>query len=333
MSGPIPSRLADQFSRRMTYLRLSVTDRCDLRCQYCMPEEGVPHEERSEILSFEEIQRLVRLLVQLGITQVRVTGGEPLMRRGLPKLIAMLSEINGLVDLSLTTNATLLGSMASDLQSAGLSRINISLDSLKPEKFYRITRGGRLSDVLSGINKALEVGLTPLKLNTVVMCGVNDDELPDLVQFAIIKGVTVRFLEVMPLGAVGLSNRHRFMSVAEMRRRVEEVFPLIPLSAVDGSTSQDFQVAGTDVKIGFISPVSERFCATCNRLRLSARGRLQLCLAHEDGADLKGPLRAGWSDSELSDLILKTTYRKPAGNHFAEDTEPVYQIAMSRVGG
>lgn len=333
MGGLPPNRLVDQFSRRMTSLRLSVTDRCDLRCLYCMPEEGVPHEERSEILSFEEIQRLVRLLAQLGITHVRVTGGEPLVRRGVPSLIAMLSEIGGLLDLSLTTNATLLGSMAADLKSAGLSRVNISLDSLKPEKFYQITRGGSLSNVLSGIDKALEVGLVPVKLNTVVMRGINDDELTDLVQFAITKGATCRFLEVMPLGAVGLENRHWFMPVAEIRKRVEEVFPLVPLPPVDGSTSQDFQVAGTDVKIGFISPVSERFCHTCNRLRLSARGQLQLCLAYEDGVDLKAPLRDGWSDSALMDLILETVYRKPAGNHFAEDTEPVYQIAMSRIGG
>lgn len=331
------SRLVDRFSRSMSYLRLSVTDRCDMRCLYCMPEEGEPHEFRREILSFEEIHRLVRILCRLGITHIRVTGGEPLVRRDLPVLIDMLSKIDGPIygqaDLSLTTNASRLAPLASELKTAGLGRINISIDSLKPDTFYRITRGGRLSYVKAGIDRALAVGLTPVKLNTVVMRGINDDELPDLVAFSISKGVTHRFLEVMPLGSVGLENRAVFMPAAEIRRIIEKRYPLEPLPYEDGSTAQDFRIAGTETQIGIISPVSERFCSTCNRLRLSARGRLQLCLAYEDGVDLKRPLREGWSDEAISDLILKTAYQKPAGNHFAEDPEPVYQIAMSGIGG
>jgi cyclic pyranopterin phosphate synthase len=333
------SRLVDRFSRSLTYLRLSVTDRCDMRCLYCMPESGEPHEARPEVLTFEETHRLVRILCRLGITQIRITGGEPLVRRDLPVLIRMFSEdgeIGGRTDLSLTTNASRLarhGGLASDLKAAGLNRINISLDSLDPDKFHRITRGGRLSEVLAGIDRALQVGLAPVKLNTVVLRGINDDELPDLVEFAVSKGVTHRFLEVMPLGSVGIENRDRFVSAAEIRRIIERRYPLISLPFQDGSTAQDFQIAGTTVRIGIVSPVSERFCSTCNRLRLSARGRLQLCLAHEDGVDLKSPMRLGWSDAELSDLILETAYRKPAGNHFAENPEPVYQIAMSGIGG
>ncbi|MEK6683985.1 MAG: GTP 3',8-cyclase MoaA [Nitrospirota bacterium] len=327
------NRLSDRFGRRMTYLRLSVTDRCDMRCVYCMPEEGEPHEIRQEILTFEEIHRLVRILCRLGITHIRVTGGEPLVRRDLPVLIGMLSPMDELADLSLTTNASRLSPMAEELKTAGLNRINISIDSLDPEKFFRITRGGRLSDVLAGIDRALSAGLTPVKLNTVVMRGINDDELPDLVRFAMDRGVTHRFLEVMPLGSVGLENRAGFIPAAEIRKIIEKRYPLEPLPFHYGSTAQDFRIAGTEAQIGIISPVSERFCSSCNRLRLTARGRLQLCLAYEDGVDLKKPLREGWSDDAISDLILKAAYQKPAGNHFAEDSEPVYQIAMSGIGG
>ena len=331
------SRLVDRFSRSMSYLRLSVTDRCDMRCLYCMPEEGEPHETRDEILTFEEIRRLVRILCRLGITHIRVTGGEPLVRRDLPVLIGMLSgidgEIGGQMELSLTTNASRLAPIAEELKTAGLNRINISIDSLDPDTFCRITRGGRLSDVLAGIERALDAGLTPVKLNTVVMRGINDDELPDLVRFAMARGVTHRFLEVMPLGSVGFENRAGFIPAAEIRTIIEKRYPLEPLPFHYGSTAQDFRIAGTEAQIGIISPVSERFCSSCNRLRLTARGRLQLCLAYEDGVDLKKPLREGWSDDAISDLILKTAYQKPAGNHFAEDPEPVYQIAMSGIGG
>ena len=327
------NRLSDRFGRQMTYLRLSVTDRCDMRCLYCMPEEGEGYQARDEVLSFEEVRRLVRILAGLGITHIRITGGEPLIRRDLPVLIGMLSGIDGLQDLSLTTNASRLAPIAGELKAAGLNRINISIDSLDPDRFHRITRGGRLSDVLSGIDRALEAGLTPLKLNTVVMRGINDDELADLVAFAIARGATHRFLEVMPLGSVGLENRAGFMPAAEIRKTIEKRYPLEPLPFHYGSTARDFRVAGTESQIGIISPVSERFCSSCNRLRLSARGRLQLCLAYEDGVDLKKPLRTGWSDEAISDLIIKTAYRKPAGNQFAEDPEPVYQIAMSGIGG
>ncbi|MBI3610329.1 MAG: GTP 3',8-cyclase MoaA [Nitrospirae bacterium] len=333
VEGATRAPLIDRFSRAMSYLRLSVTDRCDMRCLYCMPEEGEPHDDRRELLTFEEIRRLVRILCRLGITRIRVTGGEPLVRRDLSVLVGMLSGIDGLTDLSLTTNASRLKPLASDLKTAGLDRINISIDSLNPDKFRRITRGGTLSDVLAGIDRALEVGLTPVKLNTVVMRGINDDELPDLVEFSMAKGATHRFLEAMPLGSVGIENRNAFMPSAEIRRIIERRYPLEPLPFENGSTAQDFRIAETKAQIGIISPVSERFCSTCNRLRLSARGRLQLCLAYEDGVDLKKPLREGWSDSALEELLVKTVYQKPAGNHFAEDPEPIYQIAMSGIGG
>ena len=323
----------DQFQRRMSYLRLSVTDRCDMRCVYCLPEEGPPRSDRREILSFEEHRRLAALLVRLGIRQIRVTGGEPLMRRDLPVLIRYLSEIDPDLDLSLTTNASRLAPVAGALKAAGLKRINISLDSLRPETFSRITRGARLETTLEGIESAIEAGFSPVKLNTVVMRGVNDGELCDLVRFALERGVSIRFLEVMPLGRVGLENREWFMPFHESRKIIEREFGLEPIPFEPGSTTLEFRVAGGASRIGFINPVSERFCASCNRLRLSARGRLQFCLAHEDGLDLKSPLRAGWSEAAMEEFILAGALRKPAGNRFAENPEPVYIIAMSGIGG
>jgi len=325
--------LKDQFGRRMTYLRLSVTDRCDMRCLYCMPEEGEPHEDRSEVLTFEEIHRLAKILSRLGIRQIRVTGGEPLVRNRLPELLRRLAAIDPLPELSLTTNGSRLAPLADELKKAGLARINISLDSLDPDKFGVMTRGGRLSDVMAGIDRALEAGLAPVKLNTVVLRGFNDGEIPDLIEFAAAKGVENRFLEVMPLGSVGHDNRAAFVPATEIREIIGRRFRLEPLPFRDGSTAQEYRIDGSRARIGIISPVSERFCSTCNRLRLSARGRLQLCLAHEDGVDLKEPLREGWNDESIAALVLKAAYRKPAGNRFAEAPEPVYQIAMSGIGG
>ncbi len=327
------SRLIDQYRRRMTTLRLSVTDRCDLRCLYCLPEKGESHQKRRELLTFEEIERLAGLFCRAGIRRIRITGGEPLIRRDLPILVRKLSSIAALEDLSLTTNATRLAPLAHELKAAGLDRINISIDSLNTDKFLRITRGGRLADVLCGIDRAIETGLHPVKLNTVVLRGVNDDEILDLVAFSIRKGVSHRFLEVMPLGGVGLDNLQSFMPASEIRSIIEREYRLEPFPAEDGSTSQEYRIAGTAGGIGLISPVSERFCSTCNRLRLSAQGRLQLCLAFPDGVDLKGPMRDGWTDSDLEELLIKTVYGKPAGNRFADDPEPIYQIEMSGIGG
>ncbi|HEY4485796.1 MAG TPA: GTP 3',8-cyclase MoaA [Nitrospiria bacterium] len=327
------SRLIDLFGRSMSYLRLSVTDRCDMRCVYCLPVEGAPHSDRQEVLTFEEYRRLAQVLTRLGVNQIRVTGGEPLLRKDLPVLVRYLSDIDGLLDLSLTTNASRLAPMAAGLKAAGLNRINISLDSLRPESFSRITRGSHLAATLDGIDRAIEAGFSPVKVNTVVMRGVNDGELCDLVRFSIERGVTIRFLEIMPLGAVGAENRDRFMPFLESKQIIEREFALEPLPFEPGSTTLEFRLKGTSSKIGFINPVSERFCSSCNRLRLSARGRLQFCLAHEEGVDLKAPLRAGWSDSALEELVLESALRKPAGNRFAEDPEPVYTITMSGLGG
>ena len=325
--------LLDRFKRQATYLRLSVTDRCDLRCSYCMPEDDVDRRHRSEILGFEEIAHLIRLFVASGVEAVRITGGEPLLRRDLPRLVAMLSDLPGLRDLSLTTNATRLAEQAPALRAAGLQRINISLDSLSPKRFSAITRGGDLGRVLRGIDTAVRVGFQPIKLNAVVLAGINDDEAADLVRFAGRIGAQMRFLEAMPLGAVGGANHERFVPNATTLAHLRREFDLEPVPLLPGTTAQEFRVVETGAIVGFVSPVSDRFCSTCNRLRLSCQGYLQLCLAHEDGVDLKSPLRLGATDADLRALIRTAVYRKPEGNRFEESAEPVYQISMVRIGG
>lgn len=327
------SRLIDRFGRRATTLRLSVTDRCDLRCVYCMPEEGTPHVARRELLSFDEIVRLVRILVRLGIRELRVTGGEPLLRHDLPVLIARLSAVAGLDDLALTTNATRLEAQAERLRAAGLKRLNVSLDTLDPGRFAALTRGGELARVLRGIDAAIAAGLQPIKLNMVVLRGVNDGEVGELLEFALARGLTMRYLEAMPLGEAGAVPLSQFVPTAETLARLAGRFRLEALPYEPGSTAVEYRVAGSSTRVGFLSPVSERFCASCNRLRLSAQGYLQLCLAFADGIDLRTPLRSGRDGAELAALIEAAVYAKPEGNHFDAAGEPVYQINMSRVGG
>ncbi|HEY5649013.1 MAG TPA: GTP 3',8-cyclase MoaA [Nitrospiria bacterium] len=325
--------LFDQFGRHLRSLRLSVTDRCDLRCRYCLPAEGPPLVAREGVLSYEEISRIVRILVRLGIARVRITGGEPLLRRGLPDLVRRLSDLEGISDLSLTTNATRLAPVADILKKSGLNRITISLDTLKPEVYQRITRGGDIQAVLNGISASIGAGLEPLKINTVVLRGINDDELPELAAFAFSIGAEPRFLEAMPLGEVGLDNQAYFVEADVIRKQLETRFPLEELGRSPGSTAREYRVKGGNQVLGIISPVSDRFCSSCDRLRLSARGRLQFCLSHEDGIDLQEALRSGVDDADLGELIRQGVYRKSPGNRFLEEKEPVYQISMSGIGG
>lgn len=325
--------LIDQFGRRLKSLRLSLTDRCDLRCRYCLPEEGAHPVSRKDILSFEEILRIVRILAVRGIDRVRITGGEPLLRKGVPELIQGLARIKKIRDFSLTTNASRLAPVAASLKDSGLNRITISLDTLKPALYRDITRGGDIQAVFKGIAASRCAGLKPIKINTVVLRGVNEDELPDLAAFAFSNGAVPRFLEVMPLGEVGLDNQSSYMPADEIRKRIESRYSLEEIGRSPGSTAREFRVKGTDSTLGIISPVSDRFCSTCDRLRLSARGKLQFCLAHEDGIDLRDALREGLDDEAIGELIRKGVYRKSAGNRFLEDKEPVYQISMSGIGG
>ena len=315
--------LSDSFQRPINYLRVSVTDRCNLRCSYCMPTEGIRLTSHGDILSYEEIYTIVKAAAELGINRVRLTGGEPLVRLGVSELIWMLVQIDGIKDISLTTNGVLLGRYAVELKQAGLRRVNVSLDTLKQDKFESITRTSvKLEDVLGGIEVAKSVGLNPVKLNMVVMSGVNDDELLDFAAKTIDEGWHVRFIEFMPVNGEGIA-ASQFISVADMRKRLERLGKLKPCLPSAGNGPAKYfcfpQAKGT---IGFITPVSEHFCFQCNRLRLTADGKLRLCLLSEDEIDLRQPLRNGISFAGLKQLIEEATSRKPLRHHLAEGYIP-----------
>ncbi len=325
--------LSDSFQRPINYLRISVTDRCNLRCVYCMPAEGVELMSHEDILTYEEIHTVARAAAELGINKVRLTGGEPLVRSGLSELIRMLAQIDGIDDISLTTNGTLLSRYAAELKRAGLQRVNVSLDTLKPDKFSLITRSNlALDDVLAGIEAARSVGLDPVKLNMVVVSGVNDDEILDFTAKTIDEGWHVRFIEFMPLGGVGSSNS-RFTPVSEMRKRLEQVGELQPcLPDVGNGPAKYFRFPNARGTVGFITPVSEHFCFHCNRLRLTADGRLRLCLLAEDEIDLRQSLRGGASLAEMKQLIEAAVADKPLRHRLAEGLTSKDR-PMTQVGG
>ncbi len=322
--------LCDSFQRPINYLRISVTDRCNLRCIYCMPAGGVPLMSHSDILTYEEIYTVARAAAELGINKVRLTGGEPLVRSGLTELLQMLTQIDAINDISLTTNATLLSRYAAELKQAGLKRVNISLDTLKSGKFRFITRGSlNLDDVLEGIEAARSVGLNPVKLNMVVMSGINDDELLDFAAKTINEEWHVRFIEFMPIS----SSASYFVSVSDMRKRLELLGKLEPcLPSVGNGPAKYFRFPHARGTIGFITPVSEHFCFHCNRLRLTADGRLRPCLLAGDEVDLKQPLRSGISSAGLKQLIEAAVADKPLRHHLAEGYVPKDR-PMTQVGG
>jgi cyclic pyranopterin phosphate synthase len=311
------TKLADSFQRSINYLRISVTDRCNLRCVYCMPPEGIALMSHSDILTYEEIFTLVKAAAELGIDRVRITGGEPLVRMGLPDLVRMITGIKTINDISLTTNGTFLAKYAAELKEAGLMRVNVSLDTLKPERFRHITRCGELEDTLKGIEAANKVGLTPVKINMVVMAGVNDDELPDFARKTIKDGWHVRFIEHMPV--TGEDSGSDLVSVKEMKKRLENIGELEPAKMDKGNgPAKYFRFPGGKGTVGFITPVTEHFCYQCNRLRLTADGKLRLCLLREDEINLREPLRRGASVEELKDIIIKATAAKPKGHQLVE---------------
>jgi len=322
--------LLDPFGRSINYLRISVTDRCNLRCIYCMPPEGVPQMSHSEILSYEEIRTVVRAAAELGINKIRLTGGEPLVRAELPKLIKMLSRIEGIQELSLTTNGTLLKNYALELRQAGLSRINLSLDTLKPDRFRYITRLGRLKDVLEGISAAKKAGFDPIKINAVVMQGINDDEILDFARMTCEEGCHVRFIELMPFKGMA-----EFVPSVEVRQRISLLGKLEPCPSITGNgPARYYRLAGAKGTIGFISPLTELpFCSRCNRIRLTPDGRLRPCLLGEDEIDLKMPLRNNASTEELRRLILKAVASKPEHHHLEGGNGRPVKRKMSQIGG
>ncbi len=325
--------LSDSFQRPINYLRVSLTDRCNLRCIYCVPSDDVHLLPHQDILTYEEIYTIVKAAAELGINKVRITGGEPLVRLEVSELIQMLARINGIDDISLTTNGLLLGRYAAELKSAGLQRVNVSLDTLKQDKFKFITRyGDNLNDVLEGIKVAESVGLNPVKLNMVVMSGVNDDELLDFATQTINEGWHVRFIEFMPFTSEGAITS-QFISVSNMKKHLKQLGELEPcLPSVGNGPAKYFRFPQAKGTIGFITPVSEHFCFQCNRLRLTADGKLRLCLLSEDEIDLKQPLRSGISPPKLKQLIEEAVARKPLRHHLAEGYIPKDRT-FCQVGG
>ena len=325
--------LSDSFHRPINYLRISVTDRCNLRCIYCMPAEGVSLMSHNDILRYEEVYTVAQAAAELGINKIRITGGEPLVRSGLPRLIQMLAQIEAIDDISLTTNGILLSKYAAELKQAGLCRINVSLDTLKPDRFELITRGGdNLAQVLEGIEVARVVGLNPVKLNVVVMSGINDDELIDFATKTITEEWHVRFIELMPVVGRGVT-APRFVSASEMRQRLEPMGKLEPcLPSVGNGPAKYFRFPHARGTIGFITPVSEHFCFQCNRMRLTADGKLRPCLLTDYEIDLKQPLRRGISRAGLKKLFKQAVANKPLRHRLAEGYVPK-QRPFSHVGG
>jgi len=322
--------ILDSFGRSINYLRISITDRCNLRCIYCMPPEGVPQMSHSEILSYEEVRTVVRATAELGINRIRLTGGEPLVRAELPKLIKMLSQVEGIQELSLTTNGILLKNHALELKQAGLSRVNVSLDTLKADKFRYITRLGDLKGVLEGIEAAREAGFHPVKINTVVMRGINDDETLDFARMTYREGWHVRFIELMPFKGVA-----EFVPSVELRQHISLLGKLEPRESITGNgPAMYYRLAGAKGTIGFISPLTEiPFCSRCNRIRLTPDGRLRPCLLGEDEIDLKVPLRNNASTEELKRLILKAVASKPEHHHLGGGYVRPVKRKMSQIGG
>lgn len=322
----------DRFLRTINYLRVSVTDRCNLRCTYCMPEEGVAPLDHGDILSYEEILRVARAAVGLGIGKIRVTGGEPLVRRGIVGFVRRVAAIPGVWDLSLTTNGLLLAEMAADLKAAGLRRVNVSLDTLRPEVFERVTRRKGLDRVLAGLAEARRVGLTPVKVNVVAMRGVNEGEILDFAEFAREGGYEVRFIEFMPANGETWAEE-RLLTAAQILETLRSRYPLESVPSEQGTgPSRAFLLPGGG-RVGVISPLSDHFCGSCNRLRLTAEGRLRSCLFSDEETDVRELLRAGADDEALTEAILEAVQGKPQGHALGEEGRHKCGLSMNRVGG
>lgn len=331
------TELIDPFNRKIEYLRVSVTDKCNYRCGYCMPEQGVhPEGKHTEYLDYDELARIIRAFVRLGVAKVRLTGGEPLVRKNLHQLVEKISPLEGLEEIALSTNAHHLEREAERLKKAGVTRVNISIDSLRSQRFNHITRGGDLEKVLAGVDAALAVDMRPVKFNMVVMKGTNDDEIEAMVDYGIEKGVEVRFIETMPIGPAGISMMDQHYAAEKILQRVRNHVgnDLIPVqSRSHDGPARNFKIVGTDAKIGVISAVSQHFCETCNRVRLTARGLLALCLGQEDAVDLREPLRSGVSDEELKQIIQEAITHKPERHFFNENVHNIQFREMVSLGG
>ena len=336
----LPTKLVDRFGREVNYVRLSVTDRCDLRCVYCMSED-MKFVPREQLLTLEEMSRIGTAFVELGVNKIRISGGEPLTRRNILSVFETLGKLDGLNDLTLTTNATLLEKFAQPLKDAGVTRINVSLDTIQPERFTKITRIGKLEKTMAGIDEALKVGFDNIKINTVVMKNFNYDEIIDLVEFIRDRGMDISFIEEMPLGDVGDHDRSlSYCSSDDILNELREKYNLVGTDESTGGPAKYFRFMDSDgnreseSRIGFISPHSHNFCDTCNRVRVTAEGMLLLCLGQEHSMDLRKIVRAHPTDDEaLRNALIESMQIKPKGHDFNVNEQPIIMRHMSATGG
>ena len=322
--------LADRFGRRIDYLRLSVTDRCDLRCSYCMPKGFCGFEEPANWLNFDEIERLLAVFGKLGVHRVRITGGEPLLRRDLPQLVARLYRLKGIKDLSLSTNATQLDRHANDLKAAGLTRINVSLDSLRRERIEQITGRDCYDRILSGLMAGKRAGLAPIKINMVVMRGVNDDEIDDMAAFCVDHGFILRLIETMPVGDAGRSAQ--YLDLQPVRDRPQQRFDLVDALVPGGGPARYLRSSDGRFSVGFITPLSQHFCETCNRVRLGVDGTLYMCLGQDEKFDFRPLLRSGATEDQIEAAIRTAIELKPQRHEFRELPGKIIRV-MSSTGG
>lgn len=323
--------MTDRFGRKIEYLRLSVTDRCDLRCSYCLPKGHTGFEEPQHWLNFDEIERLARVFVKLGVKKIRLTGGEPLLRKNLPDLAARLSAIPGIEDLSLSTNGTQLEQHAQALKHAGIDRVNISLDSLDPERLIQMTGRDSFKRILDGITSAQAAGFSPIKINMVVLPGVNDDEIDAMTRFCMEQGLILRLIEAMPMGDTARSQG--FFDLQPVRQKLIKKFGLVPALLPGGGPARYLQAPDGGFNIGFITPISQHFCETCNRVRLSVDGTLYLCLGQDDKFEFRPLLRSeGASDEVLANALQQAISIKPERHEFRESPQKIVRF-MSATGG
>ena len=329
-------KLVDAYGRKIDYLRISITDHCNLKCYYCTPFSGRDHLSRTQILSYEEMLKVAKAAAHCGITKIRITGGEPLVRKGVVEFCRMLSEIDGLNSLALTTNGIYLEEMAEPLFNAGVRRINISLDTLRPERFEKITGYNRLPRVLAGIRRAEQIGMQPIKINTVVMRGINDDEIEDLARLTLDKPYHVRFIELMPTDSSAYGYYESlFIPVEEFMKKINQVDRVKIEPTTDSyGPARLCKLPGAAGKVGFIAPISWHFCGSCNRLRLTADGKIKTCLVSQEEIDIKAPLRTGALQNDIINIFRQAVAEKPSGHHLnAKDHQNACQRAMHAIGG
>lgn len=326
------TKYVDPFGRSIDYVRLSVTDRCDLRCFYCMPKGYNDFEEPEDWLTFDEIERVIGAFAELGIKNVRITGGEPLVRKNLPELTQRLSKVSGVEDMSLSTNAVKLAKYAKPLFDSGVHRLNVSLDCVDPEKFQQITGGGKFEKVYNGLMAAKAAGFNPIKINMVMMRDINDVDVFDMIDFCSEHGFTLRLIETMPMGSTGKEASLRYIPLSEIKKRLEERYEMIPAVQKGAGPAHYMAIPEKNLKIGFITPISQHFCESCNRLRMGVTGTLYLCLGQEHQYPLREILRNGVTDEELKQHLIKALSLKPEKHEFNEKPDNVIRV-MSATGG